>query len=361
MDFAMTAGEGGEASRHRVWPVAQRVVPLAEAPRAGILGTGRALPEGVLTNADLAAIVETTDEWIVTRTGVERRHRATAGDYTSQLAACAARRALERADVDPADVDIVVCATVTPDQLLPATACFVQAAISAHHAAAFDIAAACSGFLYGLTLAQAMILSGRSRFALVIGAELLTRYVDYADRSTCVLFGDGAGAVVLGPVDRGQGVVASRIWSDGRLADLVCAPGGGTRHGTTPATLAAGLHHWRMRGNAVFRTAVTAMTAAAREVLAEAGLEAGDVGLFIPHQANRRIGDAVAAALGINPSRTYSNIARYGNTGSASIPIALDECVESGRLSEGDCVLLTAFGGGVTWGAALMQWCMASP
>ncbi|HYO62051.1 MAG TPA: beta-ketoacyl-ACP synthase III [Pyrinomonadaceae bacterium] len=323
---------------------------------ARILGTGRAYPDGVLTNADLERMVETSDEWITTRTGIKQRHRAGEGEYTSLFALRAARIAVERARVDPSEIDLLICATVSPDQILPSTGCLIQAELGAHKAAAFDLAAACSGFLYGLTLANSMIRTGQSKRALVIGAEVLTRYVDYKDRSTCILFGDGAGAAVLGPAEDGRGILATRIRSDGRFAEQLYSPGGGTRIPPTADTLSGGLHYFRMKGNELFKVAVRSMAEVSREVLEEAGYSADDVKLFIPHQANQRITDSVADKLGVDAGRIYSNIAMHGNTSSASIPIALDECLEAGRVEEGDLVLLASFGGGVTWGGVLVKW-----
>lgn len=323
---------------------------------AGILSTGRSYPEGVLSNADLERMVETSDDWITSRTGIKQRHRAAEGEYTSMFAARAARQAIERARIDPIDIDLLICATVTPDQILPSTGCIVQTELGCHRAAAFDLAAACSGFLYGVTLANQMVRSGQSRYALVIGAEILTRYVDYTDRQTCVIFGDGAGAAVVGPVDEGRGILSTRIRSDGRYTEQLFSPGGGTRIPPTADTLASGLHFFKMRGNELFKVAVRSMADVSREVLDEAGFKADDVKLFIPHQANQRITDAVADKLNVDSSIVYSNIAMHGNTSSASIPIALDECVELGKVQEGDLVLLASFGGGVTWGAVLMKW-----
>ncbi len=324
--------------------------------RAAILGTGRAYPEGVLTNADLERMVETSDDWITSRTGIKSRHKAAEGEYTSMFAVAAARKAIERARIDPIDIGLVICATVSPDQILPSTGCLIQAELGCNRAAAFDLAAACSGFLYGLTLANQMIRSGQTRHALVIGAEVLTRYVDYTDRSTCVIFGDGAGAAVLGPADDGHGILSTRIYSDGRYTEQLFSPGGGTRIPPTADTLAQGLHFFKMRGNELFKVAVRSMADVSREVLEEAGHKADEVKLFIPHQANQRITDAVAKNLNVDESIVYSNIAEHGNTSAASIPIALDECVEKGRISEGDLVLLAAFGGGVTWGGVLVKW-----
>lgn len=323
---------------------------------AAIIGTGRAYPKGVLTNADLEKLVETSDEWITTRTGIKERHKAGEGEYTSQFAVEASRRAIENARLDPADIDLIICATVSPDQILPSTGCLIQAELGSHRAAAFDLAAACSGFLYGLTMANQMVRSGQSRYALVVGAEVLSRYVDYTDRSTCILFGDGAGAAVLAQTEGERGILATRIYSDGRYAEQLFSPGGGTRIPPTAETLSEGLHFYKMRGNELFKVAVRSMADVSREVLVEAGYKADDVRLFIPHQANQRITDAVSDKLKVDSSVVYSNIAMHGNTSSASIPIALDECVEQGRVKEGDLVLLASFGGGATWGGVLIKW-----
>src|SRR5512132_43328 len=324
--------------------------------RAGILGTGHSYPEGILTNAELEKMVETSDDWITSRTGIKQRRKAAPGEYTSQFAVRAARQAIERAGLQAADIDLLLCATVSPDQILPSTGCIIQAELGANKAAAMDVVAACSGFLYGLTLADAMVRTGQSKYALVIGAEILTQYVDYTDRNTCVLFGDGAGAAVLGAVEGDRGILAARIKSDGRYEEQLFSPGGGTRRPATAETLAAGDHFFKMKGNELFKVAVRSMTDISREVLEEAGVAAADVNLFIPHQANQRITDAVASKLNVESERVYSNIAMHGNTSSASIPIALDECVEAGRVREGDLVLLASFGGGVTWGGVLIRW-----
>jgi 3-oxoacyl-[acyl-carrier-protein] synthase III len=323
---------------------------------AGILGTGHAYPEGILTNADLEKTVETSDEWITTRTGIKQRRKAAPGEYTSLFAVRAAQQAIERARIDPMEIDLLLCATVTPDQILPSTGCIIQAELGAHKAAAMDIVAACSGFLYGLTLADTMIRTGQARYALVIGAEILTQYVDYTDRGTCVLFGDGAGAAVLGPVEPNKGILAARIRSDGRYLEQLFSPGGGTRKPPTAETLAAGDHFFKMKGNELFKVAVRSMSEISIEVLQEAHLAPEDVSIFIPHQANQRITDAVANKLKVDESRVYSNISMHGNTSSASIPIALDECVEAGRIKAGDLVLMASFGGGVTWGGVLVRW-----
>jgi len=324
--------------------------------RAGILGTGHSYPSGILTNADLEKIVDTTDEWIFTRTGIKQRRKAAPGEYTSQFATRASQQAIERAGIDPADIDLILCATVTPDQILPSTACLIQAQLGASKAAAMDIVAACSGFVYGVTIAEPMIRSGQIKYALVIGAELLTRYVDYTDRGTCVLFGDGAGAAILGPVEGGRGILATKIRSDGRYEEQLFAPGGGTKGGFSAETIARGDHFFKMKGNEVFKIAVRSMSDISKQVLCEAGLTTEDVKLFIPHQANQRITEAVANMLKVDTALVYSNISQDGNTSSASIPICLDECVQAGRIKKDDIVLLASFGGGFTWGGVVMRW-----
>ncbi len=323
---------------------------------AGILGTGHSYPEGILTNADLEKMVETSDEWITSRTGIKQRRKAAPGEYTSQFAVRASEEALERAGVKAEDVDVILCATVTPDQILPSTACLIQAQLGANKAAAMDVVAACSGFLYGSWLADSMIRTGQAKYALVIGAEILTRYVDYTDRATCVLFGDGAGAAILGPVETDRGILAAKIRSDGRYEDQLFAPGGGTKGGFSADTIARGDHFFKMKGNELFKVAVRSMADISREVLEDANLKTEDVKLFIPHQANQRITDAVANKLNVDNSIVYSNIAMHGNTSSASIPIGLDECVEAGRVKQGDVILMASFGGGVTWGGVVMRW-----
>jgi 3-oxoacyl-[acyl-carrier-protein] synthase-3 len=322
---------------------------------AGIIGMGHAYPEGILTNADLEKIVDTTDEWIQTRTGIRQRHKAAEHEYTSQFGVAAARQALERAGLEPTDVEIIVCATTTPDQIMPSTGALIQAQLGATNAAGMDVFAACSGFLYGLTMVESMIRTGQIKYALVIGAEVLTKYVDYTDRSTCVIFGDGAGAAVLGPVPDGKGILATKIKSDGRFEEQLYAPGGGTKLGTTHETIDQRLHFFKMKGNELFKVAVRSMADISAEMVEKAGYTVKDIDLVIPHQANQRITDAVASRLGVPEEKVYSNIAEHGNTSSASIPIAIDECLESGRIKEGSLVLLTAFGGGVTWGATVVR------
>jgi 3-oxoacyl-[acyl-carrier-protein] synthase-3 len=308
---------------------------------AGILGMGHAYPEGVLTNADLEKIVETSDEWITTRTGIK--------------GSTASRMALERAGLKPEDIEIIICATTTPDQIMPSTGALIQAQIGATNAAGMDVFAACSGFLYGLTMVESMIRTGQIKYALVVGAEVLTKYVDYTDRGTCVIFGDGAGAAVLGPVNSGSGILATKIKSDGRYEEQLYAPGGGTKLGTTHETIDNRMHYFKMKGNELFKVAVRSMAEISAEMLDKAGLTIDDIDLVIPHQANQRITDAVASRLGVPEEKVFSNIAEHGNTSSASIPIAMDECIESGKIKKGDTLLLTAFGGGVTWGSTVLK------
>lgn len=322
---------------------------------AGIIGMGHSYPSGILTNADLEKMVETSDEWITSRTGIKQRHKARDDEYTSQFGSLAAKQAVERAGIDVSEIDLIVCATTTPDQIMPSTGALIQAQIGAENAAGMDIFAACSGFLYGLTMVESMIRTGQVRYALVIGAEVLTKYVDYTDRGTCVIFGDGAGAAVLGPVAEDKGILATKIKSDGRYEEQLYAPGGGTKLGTTHKTIDDGQHFFKMKGNELFKVAVRSMADISAEMLAKAGYTVDDIDLVVPHQANQRITDAVASRLGVPEEKVYSNIAELGNTSSASIPIALDECIQSGKIKDGSLVLLTAFGGGVTWGATVLR------
>lgn len=322
---------------------------------AGIIGMGHSYPEGILTNADLEKIVETSDEWITTRTGIKQRHKAADNEYTSQFGTAAAKQAIDRAGLKPEDIDLIVCATTTPDQIMPSTGALIQAQLGATNAAGMDVFAACSGFLYGLTMVESMIRTEQIKHALVIGAEVLTKYVDYTDRSTCVIFGDGAGAAVLGPVNSGKGILATKIKSDGRYEEQLYAPGGGTKLGTTHETIDNRMHYFKMKGNELFKVAVRSMADISAEMIEKAGVSVDDIDVVIPHQANQRITDAVASRLGVPEEKVYSNIAEHGNTSSASIPIAIDECIESGKIKEGSLVLLTAFGGGVTWGGTIIK------
>jgi 3-oxoacyl-[acyl-carrier-protein] synthase-3 len=324
-------------------------------PAIGIVGVGSDAPAGTLTNLDLEKMVETSDDWIVERTGIRTRRIADASTTTSMLATNAALRALEDAKLGGADVDLIVVGTATPDMLFPSTACLVQARIGAQNAAAFDLAAACSGFIYGLNVAAGMIRNGTHETVLVIGAETLSKIIDFKDRSTCVLFGDAAGAAVVRRVGPGRGILSSRIMSDGTLGDMLMLPGGGSLHPATHETVDAGLHFVKMSGNNVFKYAVKSMADVVLRALEDADLSADDVELFIPHQANLRIIEATARKLGIPMEKVFVNVDQYGNTSAASIPLAIDEARRAGRLREGQVLSVVAFGAGFTWGSAVLR------
>lgn len=329
--------------------------------RAHVVGWGKYVPSRVLTNDDLSQMVDTSDEWIVTRTGIRQRHIAAEGETTATMAVQAARQALEGAGVRPGQIDLIIVATATPDYLFPSTACLVQDALGATHAGAFDLAAGCTGFIYALAVAAAMIEAGAIRTALVIGAETLSRITDWTDRNTCVLFGDGAGALVLQAQPEGGGVLATVLGADGSGADLLVLPAGGSRLPASHRTVSERLHFIQMRGRDVFRFAVRIIPTATREVLRRAGLSPDDIALFIPHQANGRIIEAAVKDLRLPPEKVYSNLERYGNTSAASIPIALCEAVEEGHLRPGDLVVCVGFGAGLTWGAAAIRWTHPMP
>lgn len=321
-----------------------------------ITGTGRALPSRVVTNNDLEKIVDTSDEWIRTRTGIRERRIAGEHEVMSQFALEASREALAMAGLAPEDIDLIICATVTPDMPIPATACLLQNALGCRHAAAFDMSAGCSGFIYAQSVAKQFLLTGRTRHVLVVGAELLSKFLDWTDRTTCVIFADGAGAAVMSAGELPRGVLASAMHTDGAMADFITLEGGGCLHPPTAKTVDRGLHYIRMRGNETFKIAVRQIEEVSREVLRTAGLAPSDVTWFVPHQANRRIIDAVGERLGIPAERCYVNIDRYGNTSAASIPIALDEAVRAGKVHSGDVVLMAAFGAGLTWAASVVRW-----
>ena len=324
--------------------------------RAIIRGTGSSLPDKVLTNTDLERIVDTSDEWIRSRTGIRERHVATESEPMSRFATLAAEEALRASGVPASDLDLLVCATVTPDVPIPATSCIIQDQLGARSAAAFDLSAGCSGFIYGLAVADRFLASGGAERVLLIGAEVLSKYVDWSDRTTCVLFGDGAGAVVLTAGDGPAGVLGTALHADGSMADYIYVPAGGTREPASERTVAERRHYIRMKGNETFKMAVRSMEETAREVLEREGLATTDIDLFIAHQANRRIIDAVGNRLGLREDQVYVNIDRVGNTSAASIPIALDEAARKGLLKSGDHLLCAAFGTGLTWGAALCRW-----
>jgi 3-oxoacyl-[acyl-carrier-protein] synthase-3 len=324
--------------------------------RATILSTGSALPKRVVTNSDLEKIVDTSHEWIVERTGIYERRIAEEGECLSQYCADASRRAVEQAGLDMADIDLIVCATVTPDMPLPATAGFIQERIGAKKASGFDISAGCSGFLYALNIADQFIKTGYSRHTLVIGGELLSKHLNWTDRTTCVIFADGAGAVVLGRAREPHGILSTRMYLDGSMADFICLPGGGTAQPTSMKTLEGELHYIRMKGNETFKVAVRTLTEVSREVMNENHVKPEDLAMFIPHQANIRIMNLVREKLKIPEEKVYTNIDRIGNTSAASIPIALDEVNRAGRLKNDDLVLMSAFGAGLTWAASLVRW-----
>ena len=323
-----------------------------------ITGTGMYVPERVLTNHDLEKLVETSDDWIVERTGIRERRIAAADQASSDMALIASRRALEMANVDAKDIDHIVLATTTPDRILPSCACTVQQKLGATNAAAYDMFAACTGFVFGMGLARGLVGAGVADTVLVIGVETLSRIVDYTDRNTCVLFGDGAGAAVLQACDAGIGVHAVDMHSDGELGEVLEVPAGISRNPASDRTVAAHEHYIRMQGKKLFPFAVRSMSDSTRRCAEASGWSADEIDLFIPHQANLRIIEGVRERLGVAEDKVYVNIDRYGNTSSASIPIALDECVRSGRLKPGDKLAMAAFGGGATWGATAMTWTM---
>jgi 3-oxoacyl-[acyl-carrier-protein] synthase-3 len=320
-----------------------------------ILATGHYAPQRILSNHDLEKMVDTSDEWIVERTGIRERHIAAEGEASSDMAAEAARRALEAADVRAEELDLIIVATVTPDMPLPSTAVFVQQKIGARaDCPAFDIAAACAGFIYGISIADRFIAGGAQR-VLVIGVELLSRVMNWKDRTTCVLFGDGAGAAVIGPSEGERGILSTHIYADGTQANALCIPGGGSKTPPTQLSVEAGLHYVHMAGQDVFKYAVRALSSASLTALEHNQVSKDEVRWVVPHQANLRIIDAVSKRVGIPLDRFVLNIARYGNTSSASIPIAFDEAVRAGQIRQGDLVLMCALGGGFAWGSALVR------
>ncbi|MBS0633527.1 MAG: ketoacyl-ACP synthase III [Verrucomicrobia bacterium] len=327
-------------------------------PSTVILGTGSYAPARVLTNAELSTMVDTSDEWIRTRSGIRERHIAAPGESTSDMAVHAAKAALQDAGLAPTDIDLLVVATVTPDLVLPAASCIIQHKLGLRtDTACFDLNAACSGFVYALDTASAMVASGRYKKALIIGVEKLSSVVDWQDRTTCVLFGDGAGAAVLGVSDQpGVGLLGTKLGAYGDCVDLLYITHGGSDNPTTPESIAARNHCIRMKGKEVFKIAVRAMDEAARDILEQQGVTADQIALVIPHQANLRIIEAISQYLKLPMERFYVNVDRYGNTSAASIPIALDEARRAGRIKSGDITLLVAFGAGLTYGSALIRW-----
>jgi len=325
-------------------------------PGVGIVGLGAAVPERVVSNRELERMVDTSDQWIVERTGIRCRHLAGPGETASSLALRASREALEAAGTDPGEIDLVMVATITPDRPFPATACLLQQELGARRAAAFDLQAACSGFIYGLSVAREFVARGTYRRVLVVGVDILSRIVDWRDRSTCVLMGDGAGAAVVAPVPEGYGFLGLHLGANGEGAPLLFLPAGGSLHPPTLGTVASGMHHLRMNGREVFRFAVRVMGDAASRALEAAGLGFSDVDLYVPHQANYRIIEASARLFGIPMDKVMVNIDRYGNTSAASVPLALYEAEKEGRIERGKVVLAVAFGAGLTWGAVVLRW-----
>ena len=323
--------------------------------RIGIVGLGMHVPSKVLTNFDLEKMVHTTDEWIRTRTGIRERRVAEPGTTTSDLASRAAHEALRQAGLDPKDLELLIVATATPDMLFPSTSCLVQQRLGAKSAVCFDLSAACSGSVFAMITAQQYLLSGRYRNALVVGAEVLSSFIDWTDRSTCVLFGDGAGACVLAPVTRG-GILATDMGSDGSAANLLYMPGGGSKHPPSHGSVDQRLHFLRMNGGEIFKLAVRRMADSAKRVIKEAKVKPEHVECFIPHQANTRIIEAVAKWAQLPMDKVYMNLQRYGNTSAASNLIALYEAVNEGVITRGDHVVMVAFGAGLTWGSILLQW-----
>jgi 3-oxoacyl-[acyl-carrier-protein] synthase-3 len=321
-----------------------------------IAGVGAYVPERILTNAELEKMVNTTDEWITSRTGIKERHIAAKDEFTSDLATKAAIRAMDRAGVTPEQLDLIIVATITPDMPFPSTACLVQRKIGAFRAAAFDMEAACSGFIYALEIAQQFIMSRTYDTVLVIGAEKLSSIVDWEDRNTCVLFGDGAGAAVLRNRPGAHGLLTAVMGADGRKSDLLFMAGGGSRCPASADSVSSRMHYLRMEGKETFKNAVQAMVTAAEEALSRCELDISRIKCIIPHQANRRIIDAVGDRLGAKPEQLFANLQKYGNTSAASVAIALDEAVTTGRVNAGDLILLVVFGAGLTWGAAVIEW-----
>jgi len=323
--------------------------------KVGIIGVGKYLPSRVLSNADLEKMVDTSDEWITTRTGIKERHLVSKSEAASDLAIKAAESALKDAKLKPQDIDLIIVATITPDMQFPSTACFVQAKLGAHKAVCFDLSAACAGFVYALVIAQQFIARGAYKNALVIGAEVLSSITDWKDRNTCVLFGDGAGAALLAEVESG-GILSTYLGSNGSMSGLLMLPGGGSRNPASHKTIDAKLHYIKMQGNELFKIAVKTMTEAAKVALKQAGLKCSDLDLVIPHQANVRIIIAMAKRLGLSEDKIYLNIKQYGNMSSASTATALCEAVKVGRVKKGDIILLDAFGAGLVWGACIIKW-----
>jgi len=324
--------------------------------KGGIIGTGSYLPEQILTNKDIEKIVDTSDEWITTRTGIKERRIAGKDTATSDLAIKASLNALRNANLSAEQLDLIIVATITPDMNFPSTACIVQSAIGAVNAVAFDISAACTGFIYGIVTANQFISTGLYKNVLVIGAEVLSKFVDWQDRNTCVLFGDGAGAVIMSRVPEEYGVLSQYLGADGSGGNALAIDAGGSRNPASSETVEQRMHYIRMDGNDVFKFAVKVMASAAEEAVRIAGLDKTDVDYLIPHQANIRIIDAARRRMGLSEDRVYVNLDKYGNMSAASIPVALDEALAKGAIKTGDNIVLVGFGAGLTWGSCLLRW-----
>jgi 3-oxoacyl-[acyl-carrier-protein] synthase-3 len=314
------------------------------------------VPENVLDNHDLEKMVETSDEWITERSGIKERRIADAAEITSDLGVEASKRALKVAGVRPREIDMIIVATMSGDMPMPSTASILQSKLGAKNAAAFDLNAACSGFLYGLSVADGLIRAGTFKRLLLVGAEVLSRFIDWEDRSTCILFGDGAGAVVMEPTTMNRGIISTHLYSDGALWDLIYLPGGGSKHPPSKETVRRRMHYIKMRGNETFKVAVKTLEKLVLSTLKANGIKPSQLAILIPHQANFRIIQAMARRLNLPMEKVIVNLDRYGNTSSASIPIALDEAVRTGRVQDGDYILLEAFGSGLTWASALIRW-----
>lgn len=329
---------------------------MKDTPSAKITGLGVYVPDKVLTNDDLAKMVDTSDEWISTRTGIKERHIASETESTSVLGAKAAKKALYDAGIPPDDIEAIIVGTGSPDMIWPSTAALIQDAIGAGKAAAFDISAACTSFVYGLEVARSLIVAGSFAKVLLVGADAITRFIDWEDRNTCVLFGDGAGAVVVESAEDGKGIFGSSLYADGSRSDILKIPAGGSAKPASARTVAEREHYIKMNGNDVFKFAVQAVAQNVTDLLDKFSVGVEDVCWFVPHQANQRIIEAAAAKLDADPAKWFSNIAAFGNTSSASIPLALDELRTKGQLAEGDLIVTIGFGAGMTWGANLMTW-----
>jgi len=323
---------------------------------ARIVGTGMAAPDRILTNVELSTLVDTSDEWIFSRTGIRERRIIADGQNVSDLGLIAAQEALAQAGLKPEDIDLIIFATMSPDQISPSTACILQHKLGAKRAAAVDISAACTGFMYGMSMARGAIVSGEAQTVLLVGGEAMSRFVDWTDRTTCVLFGDAAGAVVLRPSSSGQGVLSTVLGADGSNAGLLGYPAGGSTLPASHETVDGRQHYMKMNGAEIYKNGVRKMTRAVKDALAKCGASANDLSLFIPHQANKRIIDGVVEALGMDYSKVFLNVEKYGNTSAASIPVALHEAVMAGRVKKGDLIGMVSFGGGLTWGSAVVRW-----